>query len=178
MTTALHEELANFKRNSKAYAEHWLQTGARHPAEHHIITRRLDPWRKAVEQAGLREELAGEVAPTPMTLPAKPRIWIMPSAGPGPGLGADLDTGLGAAETDQSTALPSQKSPAEPAECCDSAGMVDDGGGAVTGAPGAGTRFCRVCLKPFEAKRAEARFCSPACRQQASRQQRRGQEVA
>jgi hypothetical protein len=51
-----------FKRNTGWYAEFWLRTGERHPAEHHVITERLDPWCTDVDALGLREALLAEIA--------------------------------------------------------------------------------------------------------------------
>ena len=46
-------EFRNFKRNPRFYAEFRLQTnGSPHPAEHFIITERLDKWWQRVMQAG------------------------------------------------------------------------------------------------------------------------------
>lgn len=73
------EELLTFPRNTRFYAEQWLATGQPHPSEHWLINEKLSGWRKAIELAGLREEMAAEVelaAPAP---PKKPTVWIVPS---------------------------------------------------------------------------------------------------
>jgi hypothetical protein len=54
--------LRAFGRNTRIYAEHWLRMGERHPAEHFVITERLDPWCAEVETEGLRDALLAEVA--------------------------------------------------------------------------------------------------------------------
>jgi hypothetical protein len=61
-----------FGRNTRIYAEHWLRTGERHPAEHHVITERLDPWCAEVEAGGLRDAMLAEVASAEKTKIASP----------------------------------------------------------------------------------------------------------
>jgi hypothetical protein len=68
-------EFLSFPRNTRWYAEHWLQRGDVHPQEHWIIRERLDPWRLRVTEAevGLLEALLAEILPEPLPMCAAPR---------------------------------------------------------------------------------------------------------
>jgi hypothetical protein len=65
-------EFRAFKRNTRWYAEHWLRRGAAHPQEHWVISERLDPWRRRVTEAGLREALLAEIRPEPPRTETRP----------------------------------------------------------------------------------------------------------
>lgn len=86
------EALLAFPRNTRFYAEQWLISGQAHQSEHWLIGEKLAGWRKAVELAGLREEMAAKLAEETRAL-AAPRVprkpahrWIM-SSGRVTGLG-------------------------------------------------------------------------------------------